>query len=112
VLSPTQFVTLLAAARARRREQWLAPVELKRLRGSRPRRLALAGAKTAHYGRHFQEAGLEPEHLADERELARLPVLEKTILHAAKENGFLAETVKGLFPLTRRKSPPSAPATS
>jgi phenylacetate-CoA ligase len=100
VLSPTQFVTLLAAARARKREQWLPPLQLKELRGSRLRRLARAAAMTAHYGRVFREAGLEPEQLADERELARLPVLEKATLHAATENGMLAEPVEGLSPVT------------
>lgn len=97
---PTQFITLLAAARARRREQWLSAPRLKALRGFRLRRLARAAAKTAHYGRLFRDARLEPEHLADERALARLPVLEKATLHAAEENGLLAEPVEGLFPVT------------
>jgi phenylacetate-CoA ligase len=100
VPSTAQFVTLLAATRARRREQWLSPVELKELRGPRLRRLALVAASTAHYGRLFREAGLQPEQLADERELARLPVLEKATLHAAEENGMLAEPVEGLSPVT------------
>lgn len=94
--SPTQFVTLLVAARARKREQWLSPARLKELRGSRLRRLARAAAKTPYYGRLFRDAGLEPEHL-DERELVRLPVLEKTTLHAAEENGLLAEPEGRLF---------------
>lgn len=98
--SVTQFITLLAATRARRREQWLSPAELKELRGFRLRRLARAAVKTAHYGRLFREAGLEPGHLADERELARLPVLEKATLHAAEESGLLAEPVERLFPVT------------
>jgi phenylacetate-CoA ligase len=100
VPSPTQFVTLLAAARARKREQWLPPLQLKELRGSRLRRLARAAAMTAHYGRVFREAGLEPEQLADERELARLPILEKATLHAATENGMVAEPVEGLSSVT------------
>jgi phenylacetate-CoA ligase len=93
-------VTLLAATRARRREQWLSPAELKERRGTRLRRLARAAGKTAYYGRLFCEAGLEPEHLADERELVRLPVLEKATLHAAEENGMLAEPVERLSPVT------------
>jgi phenylacetate-CoA ligase len=100
VPSAAQFVTLLAATRARRREQWLSPVELKELRRPRLRRLALVAAKTAHYGRLFREAGLQPEQLADERELARLPVLEKATLHAAEENGMLAAPVERLSPVT------------
>ncbi len=98
--SAAQFLTLLVATRARRREQWLSPAKLKELRGARLRRLARAAVKTAHYGRLFREAGLEPGHLADERELARLPVLDKATLHAAEENGLLAEPVERLFPVT------------
>ena len=98
--SATQLVTLLAATRARRREEWLSPAELRALRGPRLRRLARAAVKTAHYGRLFRDAGLDPEDLADERELVRLPVLEKATLHAAEENGLLAEPVEGLFPVT------------
>lgn len=100
VPSAAQFVTLLAATRARRREQWLSPAELKELRGCRLRRLARAAVKTAHYGRLFREAGLEPEHLTDEQQLIRLPVLEKATLHSAEENGLLAEPVERLFPVT------------
>jgi phenylacetate-CoA ligase len=55
---------------------------------------------TAHYGRVFREAGVAPEQLADERELARLPILEKATLHAATENGMLAAPVEGLSPVT------------
>lgn len=97
--SPAQFFTLLAASRARRREQWLSPAELQELRGSRLRRLARAAVKTAYYGRLFHDAKLDPEHLVDERELVRLPVLEKTTLHAAEENGLLAEPAERLFPV-------------
>jgi len=99
VPSASQFVTLLAATRRRRREQWLSFAELKALRGSRLRRLARAAAKTAHYGRLFREAGLDPNDL-DEQQLLRLPPLEKTTLHAAEENGLLAEPVDRLFPVT------------
>lgn len=97
--SATQFLTLLAATRARRREQWLSPDELRSLRGARLRRLARTAARTAHYGRLFRDARLNPEHLVDERQLVRLPVLEKTTLHAAEENGLLAEPAERLFPV-------------
>jgi phenylacetate-CoA ligase len=100
VPSAAQFVALFLAARARRREQWRSPAELKELRGSRLRRLAMAAGRTAHYSRVFREAGLEPAQLADERDLARLPVLEKASLHVAEEIGLLAEPVAGLSPVT------------
>ena len=98
--SPSQFVTLIAAARARRHEQWLSPPRLAELRRSRLRRLALIAARTPHYSRLFREARLDPRTLADERELERLPVLEKATLHASGENEMLSEPVGRLFPVT------------
>ena len=100
VPSPTQFLTLVAAARARRREQWLSPAELARLRHARLRRLVRAAARTPHYSRLFRAAGLDPGGPADEAELVRLPVLEKSTLHAAGEAEMLAEPVERLFPVT------------
>ena len=97
--SVAQFVTLLAATRSRRREQWLSPDELKELRRSRLRRLARAAVKTAHYGRLFREAGLRPDNF-DEQQLLRLPTLEKATLHSAEEHGLLAEPAGRLFPVT------------
>lgn len=99
VPSATQFLTLATAARARRREQWLSPDELRALRLSRLRRLVRAAATTAHYRPLLGEAGLEPGCLADESELERLPVLEKATLHATGENGMLAEPLARLFPI-------------
>ncbi len=98
--SAAQFITLLAATRARRWEQWLSPDELKQLRGTRLRRLARAAARTTHYDRLFREARLDPDQLSDERQLTRLPVLEKATLHSAEENGLLAAPAARLFPVT------------
>jgi phenylacetate-CoA ligase len=100
VLSINQFVTLLGASRARKREQWLSPDDLKRLRAARLQRLAAAAARTSHYGRVFREAGVDPGRLADEEQLRRLPVLEKSSLHAAEESGLLAEPAGKLFAVT------------
>ena len=98
--SATQLVTLLTASRARKREQWLSPAALQRLRAVRLQRLAASAARTGYYGRLFREAGVEPTRLIDEHQLRRLPILEKATLHAAEENGLLAEPVEGLFPVT------------
>jgi phenylacetate-CoA ligase len=70
------------------------------LRAVRLQRLAASAARTGYYGRLFREAGVEPTRLIDEHQLRRLPILEKATLHAAEENGLLAEPVEGLFPVT------------
>ena len=96
----TDFVALLTAARARRREQWLSATELKTLRSARLVRLARAAVATPFFRQVFHEAGLQPEELADERSLTRLPVLEKATLHAAGQAELLSEPVERLFPVT------------
>jgi phenylacetate-CoA ligase len=100
VPSVTGFVTLLSAARARRREQWLPPGELRALRGIRLARLARAAASSPYFARIFREASVHPDELDDERHLTRLPILEKSSLHAAEEHELLAEPVETLFPVT------------
>jgi phenylacetate-coenzyme A ligase PaaK-like adenylate-forming protein len=90
---------LLGAARARRREQWLSPEELKELRGAHLKRLDGAAGSTPYFGRIFHEAGVDPGSL-DERHLTRLPILEKATLHAAEEHELLAEPADKLFPVT------------
>jgi phenylacetate-CoA ligase len=98
--SVSEFVTLLSAARARRREQWLSPAELKSLRSARLVRLARAAESTPYFGRIFRDAGIRPQDLEDERHLPRLPVLEKDTLHAAENHELLAEPPARLFPVT------------
>ncbi len=97
--SPTQFLALIAAARARKREQWLTSAELQELRRARLRRLARVAMGTAHYGRLFRDARIDPERL-DEAQLSRLPVLEKASLHGAEVNDMLAEPPEKLSPVT------------
>ncbi|MEZ0332821.1 MAG: phenylacetate--CoA ligase family protein, partial [Gemmatimonadales bacterium] len=98
--SATDLVALLAAARARRREQWLSAAELKTLRSARLVRLAQAAAATPYFCQVFKEAGVRPDELADERRLTRLPVLEKATLHSTGEADLLSEPVERLFPVT------------
>lgn len=97
--SPTQFLALITAARARRSEQWLTPARLQELRAARLRRLAQAAMRTGHYARLFREAGLDPERLG-EGQLSRVPVLEKASLHGAEVNDMLAEPAEDLSPVT------------
>ena len=95
-----QFLALLGASRARRREQWLSPDELRRLRALRLRRLAEAANRAPYYRRTFQAVGLAPADLADERQLSRLPMLEKSALHATGHDELLSEPAEGLFAVT------------
>ncbi len=98
--SVSEFVGLVSAARARRREQWLPPAELKALRGARLLRVARAAALTPYFGRVFRDAGIRPEEMDDERHLTRLPILEKATLHASEDHELVAEPMERLFPVT------------
>ena len=95
-----QLLHLLVAARARHRDQWRSPEAIRALREPRLRRLARAAARTPHYAGLFRELRLDPERLADPGQLARLPPLEKSLLHTGEENRLLAEPVDRLFPVT------------
>lgn len=79
-----QLLRLLLAARARRRDQWRSPEDLRTLREARLRRLARRAARTPYWSRLFRDLGLDPERLMDPGELSRLPPLEKPTLHAAE----------------------------
>jgi phenylacetate-CoA ligase len=95
-----QLLNLLTAARARRREQWRSPEAIRTRREARLRRLARAAVRTPHYAELFRELRLDPERLAEPGQLARLPPLDKAVLHAAEENRMLAEPIERLFPVT------------
>jgi phenylacetate-CoA ligase len=95
-----QLLHLLLAARARHRDQWRSPEAIRALREPRLRRLARAAARTPHYAGLFRDLRLDPERLADPGQLARLPPLEKPVLHTGEENRLLAEPVDRLFPVT------------
>ena len=100
VALPTQLVTLLASARARRREQWFSPSRIAALRGARLQRLARAASRTDYYAGLFRDLGLEPAAFADEAALRSLPVLDKARLHAAEAGGLLSQPIARLFPVT------------
>ena len=95
-----QLLNLLAASRARRRDQWRSPEAIRALREARLRRLARAAARTSHYAELFRDLRLDPDRLAEPGQLARLPLLDKAELHAAEENRMLAEPLDRLFPVT------------
>jgi phenylacetate-CoA ligase len=95
-----QLLNLLAATRARRRDQWRSPEAIRALREARLRHLARAATRTPHYAELFRELRLDPDRLAEPGQLARLPVLDKAVLHAAEENRMLAEPLDRLFPVT------------
>jgi phenylacetate-CoA ligase len=90
---------LLAAARRRRAEQWKSPDELAQLRGHRLQRLSRAAEKTRHYAEALRHAGLSGNGIT-ELTLQRLPVLEKTSLHAATSAQMLTMPTDRLFPVT------------
>jgi phenylacetate-CoA ligase len=78
--SVTAVLALFAAIRARLREQWLSPEELRTRRVSRLRALAAVAAKTPYWAAVFKRAGVQPGTLDDGPVFERLPVLEKPTL--------------------------------
>lgn len=90
---------LFAAARRRRAEQWNSPAQLAQARASRLQRLCSAAEKSPHYREAFRRAGLSAAGIT-ELGLERLPVLEKTSLHASRSAQMLTQPVDNLFPVT------------
>ena len=86
-------------ARSRRTEQWKPPRELARLRERRLRLLCRVAEQTPHYGEAFRQTGLPADSMS-ESTLDRLPVLEKTSLHAATLGPMLTQPANDLFPVT------------
>ena len=84
--SATAFLTLLASSAARRREQWLSPGELHRLRVQRLRRLAIEAARTPYWSGVFQRHRIRPESLDPGPSLERLPILERATLQEVTED--------------------------
>jgi phenylacetate-CoA ligase len=73
-------VSLLAASRARRQDQWRTPAQLNDLRNQRLSLLVRAAAASPHYREVFAHTGVDPRRPLDSGTLARLPVLEKSTL--------------------------------
>jgi len=94
--SVTAVLSLLAAIRARRREQWLSPEQLRTLRLSRLRAVAAAAARTPYWAAVFERAGVRPETIDEGPGLERLPILEKSTLQE-QVDGMLAVPVTRLF---------------
>jgi len=97
--SVTSLAHLLWASRSRRREQWLEPAALARLRAKRLRRLAHVAARAPYYRELFARAGVAPGELG-ETTLAELPVLDKARLHAAGPGNMLTQAPDHLSPVT------------
>jgi phenylacetate-CoA ligase len=95
--SAQAFLGLLAASRARRREQWLPPDRLRELRDRRLARLIRAAAVTPHYRASFAEAGLDLRGPLDATVLERLPVLEKAMLRGEASSRLLTRPPADLF---------------
>jgi phenylacetate-CoA ligase len=89
---------LFAAARRRRAEQWKSPDQLAQARASRLQRLCSAAESSPHYREAFRHAGLSAAEIT-ELTLERLPVLEKTSLHASTSAQLLTQPADSLFPV-------------
>ncbi len=91
------LLSLLAASRARSREQWLSPRDLEELRTRRLRRLLQSAATAPHYRDVFARAGIDPRSPLDASVLQRLPILEKATLQGEQSVGLVTRPMAELF---------------
>ncbi|MGK5023179.1 glycosyltransferase [Janthinobacterium sp. RB2R34] len=82
------------------RSQWWTPLQLERWRLARLRRLLRhAGAHVPYYGALFQRIGFDPRQVHSLSDLARLPLLRKNDISAARE-AFKSDRADGLRPFS------------
>lgn len=82
------------------RSQWWTPQQLERWRLARLRRLLRhAGAHVPYYGALFQRIGFDPREVHSLADLARLPLLRKADISAARE-AFKSDRAAGLRPFS------------
>ena len=87
---------LVIATRARRREQWLSPEDLRDRRVARLRRLAAAAARAPFWAAVFEKTGVRPDVIDDGEGLQRLPILDKTTVRD-RSTELLTTAVTNLF---------------
>lgn len=80
--SAAALLHLLTASRARKREQWLEPAEIRRHRVGRLRRLAAAAGRSPYWSAVLDRAGVRADQLDDGAMFERLPILERETLQA------------------------------
>jgi phenylacetate-CoA ligase len=96
--SVASLLALPLAIRARRRDQWLSPEQLRDWRVRRLQRLAESASRTPYWAGVFDRAGVRPETLDDGPGYERLPILERTDLQARVEE-MLTAPASRLFKL-------------
>jgi phenylacetate-CoA ligase len=94
--SAAALLHLLTASRARKREQWLEPAELRRRRIARLRRLAAAAQRSPYWSGVFERTGVQADQLDDGPVFERLPILERETLQT-EADAMRTVPVKGLF---------------
>jgi phenylacetate-CoA ligase len=94
--SAAALLHLVAASRARQREQWLSREELGRRRVHRLRQLATVARRSPYWAGVFDQIGLRPDQLDDGPMFERLPVLERETLQT-QADAMRTVPAEGLF---------------
>jgi phenylacetate-CoA ligase len=103
---PVRFITtsgpiaaisnLMGSMRRLEKEQWLPPEELAARRRTRLRQLLVHAAQTDYYGAVLREAGVEDPETFEERDLERLPLLDRQAIAQHGHEAFLTVDRSGL----------------
>lgn len=88
--------TLIRDLQRASRDQWLSPAELAERRRTRLRRMLGRAAGAPYYATNFREQGIRPES-SEPQDLARLPVLDRSVIGHHGVGSFLTTDPAGLF---------------
>jgi phenylacetate-CoA ligase len=87
---------LMGSMRRLEKEQWLPPEELAVRRRTRLRQVLVHAARTRYYGAVLREAGFADPRTFEERDLARLPLLDRQVIARHGHDAFLTVGRAGL----------------
>lgn len=88
---------LMASMHRLEREQWLSPEKLAERRRTRLRQVLVRAARTRYYGQVLREAGVTDPRTFEDRDLARLPLLDRQVIAHHGHDAFLTVDSSGLL---------------
>lgn len=91
-----EISNLMGSMRRLDKEQWLAPEELAARRVVRLREMLGRAAETRYYGAMLRDAGITDVRTVTEADLARLPMLDRTVIAEHGHDAFLTVPRDGL----------------
>jgi phenylacetate-CoA ligase len=88
--------SLMSSMRRLEKEQWLSADELAARRRTRLRQVLAQAARTDYYGTVLRNAGFQDPQTFEERDLARLPLLDRQVIARHGHDAFLTVGRTGL----------------